>query len=203
MTIETFIESAQTAKRDLHPLLKQAQSEADSRLEDAGARLAEPDRPALVEALESAELPAAEDAREILGQFSAMANPHYQTDGGHLIGLLQDVVLRRTLSEAQAAKVAGAIVLALQGGCESGLIRWPNENRIRLDDEPAKDDGPAWHEALNDRQLEQYAAWIVPERAAEIAARRSEIQAERETAETQRQRLQRAEEALRNLIPEA
>ena len=188
MTATNYFEAARKAQDQLNPLLSQALQEAKDKMEQAKQAADDPRQDELVQAIEEAELLDPGEARQILSDLQADAPPHVKRDGRHLLGRISALERENELNQEECGKIAKALVQILKGEAEGGLVRWPTCSH--------------WSQALNHRQIENYARWIAPDRFEAIQQERRKAQEEKDQAEREVEALELAGQSLKNLIPE-
>ncbi|XKH00782.1 hypothetical protein LG325_11905 [Marinobacter nauticus] len=186
MTMKQFSTEAQTAHDHLVPLLDQAISHTNDRLEKA-KQAASPEalRPDLLAMLDNADTPAADAIGGIIGGYAQLMPNHRARDGGLLIRSLVSTKSHHGLTDDQAGQIAGAIIGAIQGKAHSGLIEWP-EN---------------WHDELHHNDLCQWCEWVAPKAYGDLLASLQDTTKARISAESDLVQLQASQQALADLVP--
>jgi len=187
--MKKYTEAAQTAHDNLLPQLEAATTDALERIKKARADAdTKAVSPLLVDMLNNAPVPA--DTEAVAGIFStyaALLNNSGTRDGAFLIRHLISATKHHGLTTEQAERIAGAILATMKRGTPASLIVWP-----------AADD---WHENLSYSDLKQWAAWLVPAKYKHFEERTTETAKARISAETDLIQLNRAMQALEDMVP--
>ena len=185
--MKKYIEAAKKAHEQLMTLVEAATTDAQDRIskakEDADTKAV---TPTLVDMLNNAAIPAG-GAAGIFSTYAALLNNSGTRDGAFLIRHLVSATKHHGLTNEQAERIAGAILAAMKGGAPASLIAWP-----------AADD---WHEHLSYSDLKQWAAWLAPARYMEFEHHITETAKARISAETDIVQLNRARQALEDMVP--
>jgi len=186
--MKKYIEAAQTAHDNLMPLVDTAIASALERIKKARADAgAEAVTPTLVDMLNNAALPADGAVTGIIATYAALLNNPGTRDGVFLIRHLISAAKHHGLKDEQAGQIAGAILAAIKGNAPASLITWP-----------AADD---WQEHLHYSELKQWAAWLAPAEYKQFEERTTKTAKARISAETDLIQLNRARQALEDMVP--
>jgi len=186
--MKKYIEAAQTAHDNLLPQLDAAIANALERKKKARADAdTEAVTPTLVDMLNNAALPADGAVTGIIATYAALLNNPGTRDGVFLIRHLVSAAKHHGLKDEQAAQIAGAILAAIKGNAPASLITWP-----------AADD---WQEHLHYSDLKQWAAWLAPAEYKQFEERTTKTAKARISAETDLIQLNRARQALEDMVP--
>lgn len=183
----TYSEAATKAQQELTPLLSEALTEAKRQRANAEAKLSGDDvRRGLVADLEAAPRPDPRQAAEIIRQYVGQLPANRSTDGAFIVNALRDLRRRNEISDSQAGQIVGALLLALEGGVDAGLIRWPAQ---------------PWQELLATRELEAWHAWMLPDAARKARERKGRAAADYAHYTVEVERLEAARQALDGIVP--
>jgi hypothetical protein len=186
--MKKYIEAAQTAHDNLMPLVDTAIASALERKKKARADAdTEAVTPTLVDMLNNAAIPADGAVTGIIATYAALLNNPGTRDGVFLIHHLVSAAKHHGLTNEQAAQIAGAILAAIKGKAPASLITWP-----------AADD---WQEHLHYSDLKQWAAWLAPAEYKQFEERTTKTAKARISAETDLIQLNRARQALEDMVP--
>jgi len=183
----TYNEAATKAQQELAPLLDEALTAARRKQANADSKLTDDEmRQQFIADLEKAARPDPQQAAEIIRQYTAQLPANHCTDGAFIIDVLRDLRRRNEINDEQAGKIVGALLLAMEGGVEAGLIVWP---------------ATPWQRLLPTRQLEDWHAWALPDAARKARERKARAAADYAHYSVEVSRLEAARQALGGIVP--
>jgi len=186
--MKKYIEAAKKAHEQLMTLVEAATTDAQDRISKAKEdATSEEVSPLLVDMLNNAAIPADGAVTGIIATYAALLNNPGTRDGAFLIRHLVSATKHHGLKDAQAAQIAGAMIAAVHGSAPASLIEWP-----------AADD---WQEHLHYSDLKQWAAWLAQAEYKQFEERTTATAKARISAETDLIQLNRARQALEDMVP--
>ena len=186
--MKKYTEAAQTAHDNLLPQLAAAIANALERIKKARADAdTKTVTPLLVDMINNAAIPAGAAVTGIFSTYAALLNNPGTLDGAYLIRHLISATKHHGLTKEQAKQIAGAILAVMKRGNPASLIAWP-----------AADE---WHEPLSYSDLKQWAAWLAPAEYKQFEERTTATAKARISAETDFIQLNRARQALEDMVP--